>query len=829
MRVRSVAILLAAIASASFDRSARGLDVVTSGRAQTAIVIPDEPTDVVRLAAREFQYHVRRATDAELPILSESAQPEGDGLIYLGPCRKTLEAKILPQPFSPNGFVVRQVDGDLFIAGDDTDGQPAWILHNNRNRVGTLFAVYELLERHLDVRWLWPGELGEVIPKRSDVKTDGWDHTGTPTFVHTRWRDGGNIVAGPQGWASPKARSQYLADQSIWMRRHRFALGVDLDIRHAFTGWWDRHHQDHPEFFNFLPDGTRRSDPTYHGGAPELVSMCVAEPAFWKAIVKEWQRTRSSQYPYLDASENDTPGKCTCEKCLAWDVADRDLEIPFDRRIEHAKNAFREEDRDWWQQLGSLSDRYARYYLAVQKEAEKIDPEVVVLGFAYSNYYKPPQEVRLNDRIIIGIVPGIGFPWTDGRREAFRRQWDGWSAAGARLLLRPNYMLYGHNLPVFLARKIGEDFSYAAGRGMIGTDYDSLTGQWAAQGPNLYVLARLHHRPEIPVDEVLAEYYAGFGPAVDAVRAYFAHWQQVTDGIANQEVPGLHYSTFYREAHLAFTPEVMATGDKLLAQAEESARGNDLAARRVAFLRKGLTHAERTLAVQPAYRAYREEGDLAGYRDAIAQLDDFRKSVESDNVANMAFLAWAEAYTWSRAALKSEPETSNQSASKPDPPVAPEKNLVANGGFEFSERDWARSRMCGQFEFAVDSVESHGGTRSARLRCTILEPEEPQRGWGRAWARWYQGQIPVEEGRTFRLRLWVKTSKVFGGRVAIWVTGAAEHGTMTAEVHHTDGAWREVVIDDIVPAGENVGLYFNLMAGVGTAWFDDVELTEAGS
>ena len=36
---------------------------------------------------------------------------------------------------------------------------------------------------------------------------------------------------------------------------------------------------------------------------------------------------------------------------------------------------------------------------------------------------------------------------------------------------------------------------------MTGTDFDSLKGQWAAQGPNLYLLARIHVRPEAPVDE----------------------------------------------------------------------------------------------------------------------------------------------------------------------------------------------------------------------------------------------------------------------------------------------------------------------------------------
>ena len=58
-------------------------------------------------------------------------------------------------------------------------------------------------------------------------------------------------------------------------------------------------------------------------------------------------------------------------------------------------------------------------------------------------------------------------------------------------------MLDGHNLPMIVARKLGEDFRFYARHGMIATDFDSLTGQFAAQGPNLYVLARLHDNPNL--------------------------------------------------------------------------------------------------------------------------------------------------------------------------------------------------------------------------------------------------------------------------------------------------------------------------------------------
>jgi hypothetical protein len=49
---------------------------------------------------------------------------------------------------------------------------------------------------------------------------------------------------------------------------------------------------------------------------------------------------------------------------------------------------------------------------------------------------------------------------------------------------------------------------------------------------------------------------------------------------------------------------------------------------------------------------------------------------------------------------------------------------------------------------------------------------------------------------------------------------------MTGGMLDTEGMWREVTIEGIKPVGDEVGVYLNLMDGVGTAWFDGVELVE---
>ena len=642
--------LAPAVAALLLSTDARGLDLVAEGRPVATIVIPDEALPVVRAAAEELQYHVGKSAGAELPIVKASAAPEGPGLVFLGPCPQTARLGLNVTALEPNGSFIRTVDGNLHLLGDDTDGQPFWVQHENRTRVGTLFAVYEILEKDLGVRWLWPGPLGEVIPRHESITLSPIDRTPTPPFVHTRWRDGGTYSAGAQGWASQTTRSRFLNEQGKWLRRHRFAMGINMDMAHSYTDWWERFGPEHPEYFNLLPDGTRRSDPTYHGAAPSLISMCVGEPGVRRQKIEDWLARRSPQKPYIDASENDTPGKCTCPLCMAMDVPDPESPVPFAERLQEAEKAFARGEPEWPQALGSLSDRYARFYLALQEEARKIDPDAVVMGYAYANYVRPPRETRLNPNIIIGIVPALMFPWTEQKRKAFIEQWEGWSATGARLLLRPNYMLDGHCLPINFARALGEDLSFAIRHGLIGTDFDSLTGQYATQGLNLYMLARLHGDPALEPEAIMEEFLTAFGPATGQVRDYFAHWEDISRQATDEQVG--HWASFYKEADGLFTEAAMSRGQDLLSRAVLAAEGDAGATARVEFLSKGLRHAELVLATQRAYRDYKQTGELAPYARALETLDEFRALTEGDLIANMAYLSWSEASTWDRALVK---------------------------------------------------------------------------------------------------------------------------------------------------------------------------------
>ena len=636
------------------------LDIVIEGQPACTMIIPDDPVPAVRYAADELQYHLRRATGAAIPIVAERDADPNAAAIVLGPCRGTKRAGVTLNGIGPNGFRIRRIGASLFILGRDNTATPirsgGICVGPIAAQMGTLFGVYEFLEDRLHVRWLWPGPLGEVIPPCHTLTVNDWNQTWQPPLVHTRLRTHYGPVTRMAGWADPNAAAAFRRDQVIWLRRQRLCRSISLDYPHAFGD------TQFADFINILPDGRRAVDPYYTSAA----SMCVSDPNFHRQIITDWLAHRSALQPWINCCENDTAGKCTCSRCLSRDVEPPDFSaaagFPWRNRFHEAATRFADDHADWYKALGSLSDRYCRFYLAVQQQARTVDPNAMVIALSYANYYKPPVDTTLNDHIVISLVPNLMFPWTDAKRQDFRRQWLGWAATGARLYLRPNYTLDGHDFPIFYAQKFGEDFAFAFRHGMIATDFDSLTGQYAAQGPTLYVLARIQAHCDMPVDAILDEYYRGFGPAAQAVAAYFAHWQtvcsDVTDELLAQRArsalgaePG-GWCDFFQSADLVFTPAVIQKGSDLLDRAEQVASGDPAAQQRVAFLRKGLQNAQMTLDTERAWRGYRDNGDMMPFARAVTELDAFRASVEKDDVANMGYLAWAESRSWDRTAAK---------------------------------------------------------------------------------------------------------------------------------------------------------------------------------
>ncbi len=631
-----VAVVVGLLPILAFHKSADAVELVRDGKSIATIVIPAHPLAVESYAAKELQYHVKAATGAALSIEKETNQGQTGSHVYLGRCKASAAAQLDPTTLPGNGYIVKTVGNDLYIAGNDSSGDPLDL----DTHEGTLFSLYDLLESQMQVRWLWPGPLGEVIPRSKDVSLAPPDATVQPRLWFKQWRGG---------------RSE---GERIWLKRQRFGRSVQPRYGHSFGDYWARFSKMHPEYLAMLPDGTRRLDPDAEGD-PQYLHVCVSEPSLITQIISDWKAHGTPEF--LNVCENDGWAGCACDRCLSWDEPDPDNPVPFDKRLQAAKDVFEGRDGSrglWMLKLGSLSDRYARFWRNVSDQAVKIRPDVKVVSYVYDNYRRPPLKATLGPNVLCGLVPQESiFGYSKEDSAIFHHDWSGWEKTGCALFLRPNYTLQAQNFPAFYARTLGEDLKFAMAHGLKGTDFDSLKSKYATQGPMLYMLATILNHPDASVDATIEEFCAAFGPAKGAVKEYFdlceaaypqySAAEQANRIKAKQKYGAGHYGPYYLLADAIYTPQFMATAHSILDKGRDQAAKDETASARVEWLIKGLQHADLLLAAARAYEHATDSGDRSEFTKAQEALASFRaENATYDNV-NFAGLTGDER-AWTR-------------------------------------------------------------------------------------------------------------------------------------------------------------------------------------
>jgi len=600
---------------------------------EIAVVIPEKASPTVRMAARELAEHIGLAVGITPKIYnSTAAVPEDAFQFRLG---ATGDYGSDSTPLKFNGAQWRCDEKSYTIAGNNT-----------AESCGTLFAVYDWLDRTLGCRWLWPGELGRVVPHSDKITFSTGKGLYAPKVECAFWR--------PLAWPDPKlwnteaARVYFFSEQNRWLQRNRLFNNMALqNYPHAFEKWYQKYHASHPEWFSLLPDGRREPD-AMHYGSPRLISMCVSNHELVKEVVQQWLKNPQSNLQ-INLNENDTPGCCTCDKCLEWD----DSPLPASVRRAEATKRFKAGDRNWYQALGSVSNRYARFYMEVLKEVDRVAPErhAQIAGLVYSNYSKAP-EIKMSDRIYQRYCPPVMFPLTKEKMDDYCSEYAKWVKTGCRMILRPNFTLCGHCFPINYAAEYARCYKSANDHGLVGFDIDSLTGNYSAMGTTLYTIARIPCRPDMNAKTIAEEYCAAFGAAAPLVERYFARLADITRNVCPKFTgqsfgpEGGDYSKYFIIAPHVFTPEVFAELYDILDQAAQGVKNDKLSAERVNWLRLGLKHAELTAATQLGFEQYKKNGDIGPFALKAAELEAFRAEHEKDFISNFGFLRMYENSVW---------------------------------------------------------------------------------------------------------------------------------------------------------------------------------------
>ena len=660
------------------SKAAPVFELAKEGAVRAAIVLPAKPNGVEKFAAEELKYHLDKMFAADFKVVGEADLGNADGAsrIFLGATKAAVDAGIPGKPFDEEEHVVKTVGGDLFLVG--ADGNLTYEDVGNLGKCrqcGTLYAVYDFLETELGVKWIWPGELGEVIEKRRSFFLPPTDRRRGEPLVSRKWYGTGEPKGEVRGFSSAEARSRFYAAQRRFLCRHRYGHRREIASGHSFGNWWKRFGKDHPEYFNRLSTGERK--PLYnnvHG-----VTMCVSEPGVWRQKVEDWRKnlpgvrksakSPNARFEWINCCENDYAGLCTCAKCRSWDSPDPRFALNdyWSGKADAVYLAalFKAEgfygldrvcgDERWIlpkidpakRNAASLSDRYAKFYNAVIAEARKFEPDARVIGYAYDNYLEAPKQTRVDGGVVIEFVPRSYFPSDKMESDFFRKHWRGWREAGVRdFVLRPNYMLAGGNYPIDNGRWILDDFAFAYTNGMIACGFDSLRGSWSCHLLMDYALTRAFRDPLRGYEKAREDVLSAFGPAASLVARYFDRVETFTASWTEEKVreaslknivggrtPGGSFpytpailGEFYDDR---FFPEVQG----ILEAARRVADGDATIIARIDYLRKGLRDAELTRncrIAQKKYDAEKTEAAKRAWHEAFRELARYRKSVERD-------------------------------------------------------------------------------------------------------------------------------------------------------------------------------------------------------
>jgi len=479
------------------------LQLVKDGKSAFVIYLDAAVPKSVKLAAEELQRVVAVATGAKLPIVNAPAHP----MICLGDNKAARKAGLSSEKMADESFRIVTKDGNLFIIGKDwPDNDKKWIRCDS---TGTLFGVYEFLERVVGVRWLMPGEWGEDIPAHAGGLTlASMDVTGQPA-VPSRYLSG-DLGAMPGVFIDR-------AEADRWSLRNRLGSSIAPAYSHA----WTKHPgvealKGHPDYMAMRADGTR--EPPFEGkeGSAQMLSVryCLTSPGLIQAYADSVMRAFAAN-PRLFAesmSPSDGGWMCECPECLKFKETDT--------------------SGPWGDYMGrgySYTPLVLHFYNAVARIVGREYPDRMVGGYAYQEYLFPPAKpVRLEPNVFIQVAYVNGYGYKLYKPEIlgdFARLFAEWAACTPNLgytafapWMRDNV---GAPLPpaISIMKTTAEAFKRLRVKRLDYCGHDA----WGNGGVKNYLLARLMWDLNTDLDNLYREYLErAYGPAAPEIDRIYA-------------------------------------------------------------------------------------------------------------------------------------------------------------------------------------------------------------------------------------------------------------------------------------------------------------------
>ena len=557
------------------------------------IVVAPAAHAAEKLAASEMSELLGQALGEPLPVVS--CPTPGRTSVFLGSNEWTRAAGICTETLHRDAFVLRCDGKNVYIAGrDDATDNPSrhcflgdecrWQLQFER---GTLFGVYEFLERYAGVRMYFPGELGTIVPRAAEICVPLMDATVVPEYSVRRWGyDDGRV---PAVLLSPGE------SETDFKLRHFYRLRgetVYIPCCHGQRkfGYERRFRKSHPEYFVMTKEGRRLSDelrdPMHDGQLCQssgiwdemyldIASYLRGEPASVRGVLDEngkegWGRCVFGKF--IDVMPQDGMVPCYCQKCQA---------------------AYRHGDVDYatelvWGQAARLGERL---------KAKGLDCNIVLE--AYLPYGRIP-DVRLPDNINVQV--SRAGPWSICTPSTLMRH-NAEIAAWAKKLGHKVWLwtytdkvecfnVGMPDVPQMTPHAWGEYYK-SLRDSIVGAFSESESDRWLYNYLNYYVFSKVCWDTRTDVDALLDEHYRlMYGAGAPYMKRFFESlerkWIHEIEVDIKDSPLGPAVARAPKEKEVwtrVYSPDILATYADWLDTAEKAVAPASLEARRIALIR----------------------------------------------------------------------------------------------------------------------------------------------------------------------------------------------------------------------------------------------------
>ena len=470
--------------------------LVTGGKTDYAIVLPDEPTVVQKTAADELASFLRQVTGADFPILAEGQVERGasdkEKLLVIGPgeLSKKLLAFVDAEPeerLRQDGIILQTVGGSVVLSG-----------HPDR---GPLYAVYTFLEDVAGVRWWTSTE--STIPQRPDLEVPALSLRYEPVLIS---RDATYLDRNGEKGRIFCARRKLNGHGNLIPPEYGGRMSFSLFV-HTFYPILPpkQYFDEHPDWYALVNGQRQKTN----------AQLCLTNPEMKEEFIRNTLRIigEHPESKIISISQNDCGGWCECPEC---------------RKLKKENDS----------QAGPL----LAFVNEVAERVEKEYPDVLVETLAYNASRFAPTHIRPRDNVLIRlctIESSFLTPMEEGgRNQSLVEQLEKWSAISKQLFIWDyvtnfhNYMLPHPNLQV-----LAPNIRFFINNHAVGILEQGDT--WCAAGDfvrmRYYLLSKLLWDPTLSQREIENEFLTGYySPRVGAVlRRYL---DRITDGAASSNI-----------------------------------------------------------------------------------------------------------------------------------------------------------------------------------------------------------------------------------------------------------------------------------------------------